>query len=75
VSGAPVRHALHLRVERERGGSDVFGLARIMGTSVRMIQRHYGTPISGATAGIAARLAAFEDTHERARDRASDDES
>jgi integrase len=39
---------------------DVFELARVMGTSIEMIERHYGTLLNGAAAGIAARLAAFE---------------
>jgi hypothetical protein len=39
---------------------DVFELARVMGTSIEMIERHYGTLLTGAAAGIAARLAAFE---------------
>ena len=41
-------------------GIDVFELARVMGTSIEMIERSYGTLLSGAAAGIAARLAAFE---------------
>jgi integrase len=41
-------------------GIDVFELARVMGTSIEMIERHYGTLLSGAAAGIASRLAAFE---------------
>jgi integrase len=41
-------------------GIDVFELARVMGTSIEMIERHYGTLLTGAAAGIAARLAAFE---------------
>ena len=32
-----------------------------MGTSIEMIERHYGTLLDGAGAGIAGRLAAFED--------------
>jgi hypothetical protein len=44
----------------------VFELARIMGTSVRMIGRHYGTLLPGAAASIAARLGAFEAAQERA---------
>jgi hypothetical protein len=35
-------------------GIDVFELARVMGTSIEMIERHYGTLLSGADAGIAA---------------------
>jgi hypothetical protein len=38
----------------------VFELARVMGTSVRMIERHYGALLDGAAAGIAGRLDAFE---------------
>lgn len=41
-------------------GVTPFELARIMGTSVRMIERHYGTLIAGAREGIAARLEAIE---------------
>ena len=46
-------------------GVPVFELAKIMGTSVRMIERHYGTLLDGAGAGIANRLDAY-DAHERA---------
>jgi hypothetical protein len=38
----------------------VFELARVMGTSVRMIERHYGALLDGAHAAIAERLDAFE---------------
>jgi hypothetical protein len=38
----------------------VFELARVMGTSVAMIERSYGTLIEGAGADIARRLGAFE---------------
>jgi integrase len=41
-------------------GVTVFELARVMGTSVRMIERHYGALLDGAHDGIAARLAAIE---------------
>ena len=41
-------------------GVSVFELARIMGTSVAMIERVYGTLIEGAGADIARRLGAFE---------------
>jgi integrase len=41
-------------------GIDVFELARVMGTSIEMIERHYGTLLTGAAAGIAERQAAFE---------------
>jgi len=46
-------------------GIDVFELARVMGTSIEMIERHYGTLLSGAATGIAARLAAFEAEQDR----------
>jgi hypothetical protein len=38
----------------------VFELAKIMGTSVCMIECHYGALLDGAHAGIADRLAARE---------------
>jgi hypothetical protein len=41
-------------------GVSVFELARIMGTSVAMIERHYGTLIEGAAADITRRLDAFD---------------
>ncbi|MGH3006527.1 MAG: tyrosine-type recombinase/integrase [Gaiellaceae bacterium] len=41
-------------------GVTVFELARIMGTSVRMIERHYGALLDGARAGIAGRLDVLE---------------
>jgi integrase len=41
-------------------GVTVFELAKVMGTSVAMIERHYGTLIGGAHAGIAGRLDAHE---------------
>jgi integrase len=41
-------------------GVTVFELAKVMGTSVAMIERHYGTLIGGAHAGIAGRLEALE---------------
>jgi integrase len=49
----------------------VFELARVMGTSVRMIERHYGALLDGATAGIASRLDAFD----AGRDRAATDDA
>jgi hypothetical protein len=42
----------------------VFELAKVMGTSVAMIERHYGTLIGGAHAGIAGRLNVLERTAE-----------
>jgi integrase len=41
-------------------GITVFELARVAGTSVAMIERHYGTLLDGAHAGIASRLDAME---------------
>ena len=41
-------------------GVTVFELARVMGTSVRMIERHYGALLDGAHAAIADRLDAAE---------------
>ena len=41
-------------------GVTVFELARVMGTRVRMIERHYGALLDGAHAGIADRLDALE---------------
>jgi integrase len=41
-------------------GVSVFELARIMGTSVRMIELHYGALLDGAGAGIAGRLDALD---------------
>ena len=41
-------------------GVSVFELARVMGTSVAMIERHYGTLIEGAGADIARRLDVFD---------------
>jgi integrase len=49
-------------------GVSVFELARIMGTSVAMIERSYGTLIEGAGADIARRLGAFEAQRERVKD-------
>ncbi len=43
----------------------IHALARIMGTSVRMIERHYGALLDGAAGDIAARLDAFEAQRER----------
>ena len=54
-------------------GVSVFELARIMGTSIEMIERHYGTLLDGSGAGIAARLDALHDSRERAADERSGD--
>jgi integrase len=47
-------------------GVTVFELARVMGTSVRMIERHYGALLDGAHSVIASRLDAFEAELEKA---------
>jgi pimeloyl-ACP methyl ester carboxylesterase len=47
-------------------GVTVFELARVMGTSVRMIERHYGALIDGPHAGITNRLDALEAELEQA---------
>lgn len=41
-------------------GVTVFELARVMGTSVAMIERHYGALLDGARSAIAGRLDALE---------------
>ena len=53
------------------GGVTVFELARVMGTSVAMIERHYGTLLDGAHAGIAGRL----DTIEAELEQAAEDDA
>jgi hypothetical protein len=50
----------------------VFELARVMGTSVEMIQHHYGALIDGADAGIVGRLDAIETALEEAKEAKSD---
>jgi hypothetical protein len=49
-------------------GVSVFELARIMGTSVAMIERSYGTLIEGAGADITRRLGDFEAMRDRSGD-------
>jgi hypothetical protein len=44
-----------------------------MGTSVAMIERHYGTLIEGAAADIARRLDAFDTERKRAEDEQAED--
>jgi hypothetical protein len=46
-------------------GISVFELARVMGTSVEMIERHYGALLDGSGASMATRLGAFEAEKER----------
>jgi hypothetical protein len=65
-AGADLRPALDVRLERTRCGLSAFELAKMMGTSVAMIERHYGTLIGGAHAGIVGRLNALEAELEQA---------
>jgi hypothetical protein len=51
----------------------VFRLARVMGTSVRMIERHYGALLDGAGADIADRLDALDLERDRAATERADD--
>jgi hypothetical protein len=44
----------------------VFHLARLLGTSVKMIEKHYGTLIDGATEDVLARLDSLDATNDRA---------
>jgi integrase len=53
-------------------GVSVFELARVMGTSVRMIERHYGALLDGAGEGIAGRLDALDAERDQAMDAADD---
>ena len=54
-------------------GVTVFELARVMGTSGAMVERHYGALIGGAHAGIAGRLDALEAELERTQELALGD--
>jgi hypothetical protein len=65
-AGDALRPARHVRVEALAAGITVFELAKVMGTSVRMIERHYGTLLDGAHAGIVGRLDALEAELEKA---------
>jgi hypothetical protein len=44
-----------------------------MGTSIAMVERHYGTLLDGACDGIAARLNALDAERDRAAERDADD--
>lgn len=54
-------------------GVSVFELARVMGTSVEMIERHYGTLLDGAGAGIAGRLDALDAERDQEADEQASD--
>jgi hypothetical protein len=60
-------------------GVELFELARVMGTSTRMIEKHYGRLLGGARASIAARLDAADAAEAReaagAEDRPAEGES
>ncbi|MBA3433914.1 MAG: hypothetical protein H0U08_07455 [Actinobacteria bacterium] len=49
----------------------MFEVARVMGTSVDMLERHYGTLIDGVHAGIVGRLDAIEAALESAAEQAA----
>jgi integrase len=53
-------------------GVGIHALARIMGTSVRMIERHYGALLDGATEAIATRLDALDRERDQAAEGAGD---
>ena len=65
--GHPMR-SMRCSSDALAAGGSVFELARIMGTSVRMIERHFGALLEGAGAGIASRLDALDAKRERAAD-------
>lgn len=54
-------------------GVSVFELARVMGTSIAMVERHYGTLLDGASEGIAGRLDALDGDRDRASGERSSD--
>ena len=55
-------------------GVSVFELARIMGTSVRMIERHYGALLQGSGDAIRGKLDAYLDRSGQEMATASDGE-
>jgi hypothetical protein len=60
---APLQRVSLLEHENEAGlaaGVAVFELGKIMGSSVRMIERHCGALLDGAGAGISGRLDVLE---------------
>jgi integrase len=54
-------------------GVPIFTLAKVMGTSVRMIERSYGVLLDGAGAGIAGVLDALDAERDGAAERATED--
>jgi integrase len=63
AAGIPPRRIYDLRStfasDALAAGVSVFELARIMGTSVRMIERHYGTLLQGSGDAIRAKLDSY----------------
>jgi integrase len=63
AAGVPSRRIYDLRStfasQALAAGVSVFELARIMGTSVRMIERHYGTLLQGSGEAIRGKLDAY----------------
>jgi hypothetical protein len=64
-TGADLRPRSTFASNAFAAGVTVFELARVMGTSVRMIKRHYGVLLDGAHNLIASRLDAFEAEQEQ----------
>jgi integrase len=64
----PLRPTLGVRLERSSRRRHRVRAARVKGTSVAMIERHYGMLLDGAHAGIAARLAKLEAEQTREAD-------
>jgi hypothetical protein len=54
-------------------GVPIFTLAKVMGTSVRMIERSYGVLLDGAGAGIAGVLDALDADRDGVADRSMED--
>jgi hypothetical protein len=52
-------------------GIDVFELARVVGTSIEVLERPYGTLLAGGAAGISSRLNAYAAGHRMTATRAS----
>jgi len=76
--GVPPRRLYALRStfasQALAAGVSVFELARIMGTSVRMIERHYGALLQGSGDAIRGKLDAYLDRSGQEMATASDGE-
>lgn len=55
-----LRPAEHVRLARARGARPGLRAGEVMGTSIEMIERHYGTLLDGSAAGFAERMDAYE---------------